>query len=198
MTSHRTLRRRGLPAANRVQDRPVLTQDRVSVDGRPHACHEQGLENVERPAGERTQELVARRSGDLTVEAGVGEPKLVRCLALAVVAAFLDRRLELCHGLVGRVRCCQPGERHLELDARFDELDQRDALGLEHGRDGLAEVAADPLVLRAGHEDAAAWPARGSNEMRACEQSQRLAQRRPAHPELGGELALRAEPIVGP
>ena len=54
------------------------------------------------------QELVAGRSGDLTVEAGVGEPELVRCLALAVVAALRDRRLELCHGLVGRVRAASP------------------------------------------------------------------------------------------
>jgi hypothetical protein len=34
--------------------------------------------------------------------------------------------------------------------------------------------------------------------MGAREQSQRLAERRPAHAELGGELVLRAEPIVGP
>ena len=34
--------------------------------------------------------------------------------------------------------------------------------------------------------------------MRAREESQRLPERRPAHAELGGELVLRAEPLVGP
>ncbi len=71
-------------------------------------------------------------------------------------SAFRDRRLELGHRLVRRIRGGETGERHLELDARLDELDQRDALRLEHRRDGLAEVATDSLVLGAGDEDAAA------------------------------------------
>src|SRR6185436_15549531 len=71
VTPHRALRGPRLPAADRAEDRPVLPQDRVAVDGRPHPRHEQRLEDVERPAGERPQKLVAGGSGDLAVEAGV-------------------------------------------------------------------------------------------------------------------------------
>jgi hypothetical protein len=132
------------------------------------------------------------------VEAGVGEPELVGGLAVAIGTTLGDRRLELCDGLVGRVRGSQPGERDLELDAGLDELHQRDALRLEHRRDGLAQVATDPLVLRAGHEDAAAGSARGPDEVRARKEAQCLAQCRPADAELAGELVLRAEPVVRP
>jgi hypothetical protein len=53
-----------------------------------------------------------------------------------------------------------------------------------------------PFVRRAGDEDAAARPARRAHEVRAREQAQGLAQRRPADAELRRELLLGAEPVA--
>ena len=109
-----------------------------------------------------------------------------------------DRRLQVRRGLLGRVLRGEPRERHLEVDARVDQLVQRDAVGLEHRRDRLADVPAHPLVLRALDEDAAARSLRGPDQVRAREQPQPLAQGRPADPELGRELLLGPEALAGP
>jgi len=90
------------------------------------------------------------------------------------------------------------GERYLEMDARLDELDQRDALGLEHRRDRLAEVPADPLVLGARDEDTSARPTRYAYEVRARKQAESLPKGRPADAELARELRLGAESVVRP
>ena len=55
---------------------------------------------------------------------------------------------------------------------------------------------AHPLVRRPGDEDAARAPAPDPDELGGRQQAQRLAQRRPADPELVGELLLGAEAVV--
>ena len=142
----------------------------------------------------RSSFRAARR--DHAVEARVGDPERLRG---GVVALGLgDRREQLRRGALGRVPGRQAGERHLERQARGEQLVQRDAVGLEHRRDRLADVAAHSLVLRALDEDAAARPARGPDQVRAREQAQPLAQRRPADPELRRELLLGPEALTGP
>ena len=78
------------------------------------------------------------------------------------------------------------------------QLHQRDVVGLEHHRDRLADVAAHALALRARDEDPAARPLRRADQMRAREQAQPFAQRRPADAELGRELLLRPQALARP
>ena len=105
------------------------------------------------------------------MEAGVGEPELVGSLAVAALDACRDRRLELGNGLVGRVRRGQAGESHSSwMRASTSSTSEMLSVSSMVAMDSL-RVPADPFVLRAGHEDAAARPARGANEMRAREES---------------------------
>ena len=64
--------------------------------------------------------------------------------------------------------------------------------------DRVADVAAHALVGRAGDEDAAAAALGGADQVRAGEQPQRLAQRRAADAELGGQALLGADAVAGP
>ena len=72
----------------------------------------------------------------------------------------------------------------------------RDALGGQHQRDRLADVAAHPLARRAGHEDPARAAAADADQVRGRQQPQRLAQRRAADAELVGHLLLGADPLA--
>ena len=109
--------------------------------GSPIAVDQRRLQHVERPARERTHELVARGGRDHPVEARVGEAER---LGGGMVSLGLCDRRRAAPRRSSSVACCggKPGERHLEEDARVDELVQRDAVGLEHRRDRLADVAA--------------------------------------------------------
>ena len=91
----------------------------------------------------------------------------------------------------------RPGERHLERHPRVEQLVHRDALGREHHRDRLAEVAAHALAGRARDEDPAGAAAADADQVRGGQQPQRLAQRRAADAELVGELLLGADPVAG-
>ena len=77
MSAHRTLGGDGLTAPYCAQDVPMLAQDRIAVDGIPDPRDEQRLQDVERPARERTEQLVTRSPGDDLVEARIREPELV-------------------------------------------------------------------------------------------------------------------------
>src|SRR5471032_278557 len=109
-----------------------------------------------------------------------------------------DRLEQLGRGGLGRVSGRQPGQRHLQRKTGREQLIEGDAVGLEHGRDRLAQVSAHAFVLRALDEDAAAGPARGPNQVRAGEQAQTLAQCRPADAELRRKLLLGPEPLARP
>ena len=114
------------------------------------------------------------------------------------LGGLVDRRLQGRGGRLGGVGRGEPGERHLEEHARVDQLRQRHALGREHHRDRLADVAAHALVRRAGDEDAAPR-GRGRRGSGGCcrQQPQALAQRGAADAQLARELLLSADPIAG-
>ena len=171
----------------------MLAQDGVAFDRVAHPGDEVRLQDVERPARERPQELVPRRSRDRAMEPCVGQPELVGRGPVAKLGSVRDRRLELANGLGRRIRRGQARERDLHLDARLDELLQRDAVGLEHRRDGLAEIAADPLVLGARHEHTAARPPGRSHEVRPREQPEGLPEGGTADAEFVRQLVLGAE-----
>jgi hypothetical protein len=97
-------------------------------------------------------------------------------------------------GLVGG----QPGQRDLQQQPRVEQLLERDRAGLEHHRDRVAEAAPHALVGRVGDEDAAAGALTRADQVAAGEQLERLAQRRAADPELGGQVLLAAEEVARP
>jgi hypothetical protein len=119
MTLHRAGRSHGLPSADRAQDLAVLAHNRLAVDSVADLLDQRRLEDVQRPAGERAQQLVPGSRGDRPVEARVGEAERIRRWMLPLL--FRDCCIELEHGLDGRVTGREPGERNLELDARLDD-----------------------------------------------------------------------------
>src|SRR3954468_13407946 len=194
MGGHRLLGRQALIAPHGAQDRAVLREDRLGVDARRDLDDERRLQHLEDPAGEREQQLVARRLGQNRVERAVGG---VERLGAGLVAdGVRDRLLEPGDDTGVGVDRGATGDRHLERQPRVEQLGHRDALGREHQRDRLREVAAHPLAGRARHEDAARAPAADADQERRGQQPQRLAHRRPADAEVVGELLLGPDTLA--
>src|SRR4051794_19643648 len=191
---HRALGRRRLAAPDGTLDLAMLAQDLLALDRDRDVRDQVRLQDVEDPAGERLQQRVARGLGEDAVEARVGGVE--RLGAGRVALGVVDRLLQAVRGVGARVAGGEAGERDLQEQARVQQLVERDALGRQHHRDRLADVAAHALVGRARDEDAAGAAAANTDQVRAGQQPQPLAQRGTADAELGGELLLGPDPVA--
>ena len=192
--------RRRAAQPDRALDHAVLAEDRVSVDRAADPVDQRRLQHVERPARERPQQLVAggrarSRGGSACPRAGTPPRR--------VVPVGVGDRLRAARRSSRRSRSGRRGPRaapRARSRASTSSISET-LVGLEHRRDRLAELRAHPLVLGARDEDRRPRAPRRADQVRAREQAQRLAQRRPADAELGGELLPRspgARPAAGP
>jgi hypothetical protein len=135
------------------------------------------------------QQLVARGARHRVVE-GVVEVQQPAVAQTALGLDAHDRVLQIRQGRGVRALGRQPGEPHLDGPAGVDQLAQ----GQTGARAGELHQAGRDLVVQ--HRHAAVDAAAGADDAVARQHADRLADRRLAHPQLGGHLLERGQPVA--